>query len=183
MEVKGTAFLARRSFVEREHGAERFEAILTAVAEEEPVFRAPVLATTRIPMEAFLRFNQALIDTLYDGDAKANFVIGEQSAEWAFNGPYKHIVTNKSIDAFIASAPAMYRNYYDEGEAKADRRGKEIRLELTGIPAPCRSLYIEYGIMGYFRRGLEMVSGITPDMIAERGFSKNDEDVLYRFRL
>jgi len=183
VEVKGTAFLARRDFITREFGAERFEAILKRIGEVEPCFLDPILATTRLPMKSFLAFNELLVEELYGGDQLANFHIGEQSAEWAFGGPYKHIVTNRSVDAFLDMSPVMYRNYYDQGEAHAERVDHEIRLTLRAIPAPYRSLYIEYGIMGYFRRGLEMITGATPEMIARKGFSKHDEEVVYLFRL
>jgi hypothetical protein len=181
MEVKGVAFIARRALVERLHGLEVFDGIVREVAKKDAVFRTPILATTRIPFDAFLRLNQALVDKLYAGEPKANFKLGELSAEWAFNGPYKHIVTDKNVDEFAASAPNLYRNYFDEGEAKATRDGDEIHLELLGIPAPCRCHYIEYGIMGYFRRGLEMVTGATPKMTALQGFSKGDPIVHYAF--
>lgn len=183
MDIKGMAFIARRLLVEREHGVEKFDEVVREVAKKDAIFRAPVLATTRIPMDAFMRLNQALVDRLYRGDPKANFTLGEMSADYALNGPYKNFVTNRSVDAFAGSAPAMYRNYFDEGEAKAVRVGREIHVEISGIPEPYRSHYIEYGIMGYFRRGLEMVSGVTPKMSARRGFSKGDETVLYVFEL
>lgn len=177
------AFMARRALVEREHGAAKFDEVVRAIAKTEAIFRSPVLATTKIPMGSFMRFNQALIDTLYNGDQKANFALGEQSADYALNGPYKHFVTNRSIDAFVGSAPSMYKNYFDEGEAKAERRGRDVNLELFDIPAAYRCLYIEYGIMGYFRRGLEMVSGGMTKMTAKKGFSKGDDAVLYVFEL
>ena len=181
MEVKGTAFLARRALVEQRFGGERFGEVVKKISETDPFFRAPVLATTRIPMASFLRFNQELINELFDGDTRANFALGEASADWALSGPYKQFVTNRSVDAFVGSSPAIYRNYYDEGEARAETVDGKIALSLTLVPAPYRSEYIEFGIMGYFRRGLELVSGKVPKMSIERGFSRGDADVLYHF--
>jgi len=183
MDVKGVAFIARRALVEKLHGLEKFDAIVREVAETDEVFRTPILATTRLPFASFQRMNQALIDQLYAGDQRANFKLGELSAEWAFSGPYKHIVANKNVDEFSASAPILYRNYFDEGEAKASHIGREIHLELLGIPASCHCHYIEYGIMGYFRRGLEMVTGHAPKMTLLQGFSKGDPLVHYSFGL
>lgn len=181
MEVKGTAFLARRALVEQRFSAERFDEVLKKVATADPFFRAPILATTRIPMSSFLNFNQALVNDLFDGDSRANFILGEASAEWALSGPYKHFVTNRSVDAFVNSSPAMYRNYYDQGDAVAETVDGRINLSLLHVPPPYRSEYLEFGIMGYFRRGLEMVSGKVPHMSIERGFSQGDADVLYHF--
>lgn len=183
MEVKGTAFLARRDLVARLHGTAALDAILAEVAAVEPFWGEPVLATTRIPMAAFLVFNQAIIDRFYDGDPQANFTLGEESAAWAFEGPYKNLVASRDLERFVASAPTVYRNYYDQGDAKAEQRGSEIRVSLVGIPATYRSIAIEYGVMGYFRCGLHRVTGQVATMAAKRGFSRGDDDVLYHFRL
>src|SRR5579884_3920648 len=98
MEVKGTAFIARKSMLEREHGPERFERVLRKVAATEPCFRAPILATTRLPVESFIKLNDAIVKELYDGDEHSYFRFGEASAAWALSpsGPYKHLVQNKS---------------------------------------------------------------------------------------
>jgi hypothetical protein len=182
MEVKGTAFVARKSMLEREHGAARFEEVLKKVAATEPCFRSPILATTRLPLSSFLRFNEAVVTELYAGDEQSYFRFGEASAVWALtDGPYKHLVTNKSVAEFAASAHNIYRNYFTEGDARATVEGKDVTLQLVGIETP--HVYFEYAIMGYFKRGLEMVSGRKVTMTCERGFSKRDRDVLYRFKI
>jgi hypothetical protein len=180
MEVKGSAFVARKALLEKEHGAERFDRLLRKFAEREPVFRAPILATTRLPIDAFLRFNETVVAELYAGDEQSYFRFGEASAQWALTGgPYKHMVTNKSIGEFAASAPNIYRTYFTDGEASSEVRGAEVTLRLFDIEA--HHVYFEYAITGYFKRGLELVSGKKVRMTADRGFSKGDTDVLYRF--
>lgn len=181
MEVKGTAFLARKAMLEKEHGAAKFDELLRDVAKTNRVFLMPILATTRIPIDAFLRFNEAVVKRLYAGDELSYFRFGEASAAWALAGPYKQLVTNKSVEEFAASAAAIYRNYFTEGEARSSIDGHVVTLRLVGIDAPHRHVYFEYAIMGYFKRGLEIVSGHPVKMIAQRGFSKRDPDVVYRF--
>lgn len=176
--------MARKAMLEREHGAERFEEVLRRVALTEPPFRSPILATTRIPLDSFLRFNEAIVTELYDGDELSYFRFGEASATWALtSGPYKHLVTNKSVAEFAASAPNIYRNYFTEGEARAEVVKNRVVLRLLGIDAPHRHVYLEYAIMGYFKRGLELVSGRKVQMLAELGFSKHDGEVLYHFTI
>jgi hypothetical protein len=182
MEVKGSAFVARKALIEKEHGASRFAALLREVAVRDPVFGGPILATTRLPIDAFLRFNEAVVRDLYAGDEQSYFRFGEASAQWALTeGPYKHMVTNKSVAEFAASAPNIYRTYFTEGEARAEIHGHEVALQLLGIEA--RHVYFEYAITGYFKRGLELVSGKRVKMTGERGFSKGDSDVLYLFTI
>lgn len=182
MEVKGTAFIARKAMLEKEHGAERFADVFRKVAARDSVFRSPILATTRIPVEAFIRFNDAVVKELYAGDEQSYVHFGEGSAIWALtSGPYKHLVANKSVSEFAASAPNIYRNYFTAGEARAEVTGNRVTLQLLGIDRP--HVYFEYAIMGYFKRGLELVSGRKVHMVCERGFSKHDRDVLYTFTI
>ena len=185
MEVKGTAFLARKAMIEREHGPVRFEEVMRKAALRDAVFKTAILATTRLPMDAFLRLNDLFVAELYDGDEQSYFRFGEQSAAWALSpdGPYRRLVTNRSVAEFVASAPAIYRNYFDEGEARAEGHGDDIRLMILGVPEPHRHVYFEYAIMGYFKRGLEMVSGRRVKMTAHKGFSKGDAEVVYRYQL
>jgi hypothetical protein len=184
MEVKGTAFLARKAFVEGEHGRACFDQVLREVSLSEPIFSSPILATTRIPIEAFLRLNDAIVHRLYGGDTASYFVFGEASAAWALSdGPYKRFVTNRSTTEFVGSAPLIYRSYFSVGEAKGELVGPQVRLFIRGIPARHAHVYFEYAINGYFRKGLEMVSGQEVTMRAEKGFSKGDAEVLYEYEL
>jgi hypothetical protein len=185
MDVKGTAFLSRKAMIERELGAPRFEAVLRAAAERDAVFGKAILATSRIPIEAFLRLNDLMVRDLYDGDDQSYFRFGEQSAAWALgpDGPYRRLVTDKGVAEFVASAPAIYRNYFDHGEARSETTDEAIRLSILGIDAPYRHVYFEYAIMGYFKHGLEMVSDRKVEMRAHLGFSKGDPESVYLFRV
>jgi hypothetical protein len=183
MEVKGTAFLARKSYLSREHGAARFDALVALVAERDPIFRDPIVATTPIPVDAFLRFNEAVVRDLCGGDDQSYFRFGAASADWALTeGPYKHLVADKSVARFAASAPIIYRIYFTDGEARAEASGADrVDTFLTGIEP--HHVYFEYAVMGYFARGLGMITGGRVEMKVHRGFSRGDADVHYEFRL
>ena len=182
MDVKGTAFVARKALLERKFGVERFDAVLRAQAKLDPIFARPILATSKIPIDAFLRLNDRIVRDLYAGDDKSYFEAGVASAEFALGegGPYRALVTNRDIVSFAASAPRIYRTYFDEGEAAGTATDeKHIALTLTGIPI--RHVYFEYAICGYFGRGLELVSGRTISSKCVRGFSRGDADVRYEY--
>ena len=182
MEVKGTAFLARRGFIDKDHGAGTFERVLQKQAAVDAIFRTPILATTRIPIEAFLRLNERIVDELYAGDERSYLRAGEQSAEWALaeGGPYRSLVKDRDVAAFVRSASAIYRNYFTEGAAEATTgTDGKVTLHLFDIPIP--HVYFEYAIVGYFRHGLELVSGRRVTETCIRGFSKGDGDVLYGY--
>lgn len=182
MDVKGTAFVARKAYLERKFGVQRFDAILREQAKQDPVFAGPILATSKLPIQAFLRLQDRIVRELYAGDERSYFEAGTASAEFALGegGPYRALVTNRDVTSFAASAPRIYRTYFDEGDAVGTYDGdKRISLVLKGIAI--RHVYFEYAICGYFKRGLELVSGKSVLMKCVRGFSRGDADVQYDF--
>jgi hypothetical protein len=183
MIVKGTAFLGRKSYLEKALGKDVFDAFLAEAAKRDPAFAQPILPTTRIEVDAFLRLNDAVVRRFYRGDEKSYIAFGEASAVWALTeGPYKRLLASRSVDEFAASAPVIYRNYFTEGDAKAEHvRPDCVELRLTGIET--RHVYFEYAVNGYFRKGLELVTGQPVTMKAAKGFSRGDADVLYTFHL
>src|SRR5689334_14152607 len=68
MDVKGTAFLARKMMLLEEIGEERYAEFLSEVAQKEPFFNQTIVATTLIPIRIFVAFNEALIAKFYGGD-------------------------------------------------------------------------------------------------------------------
>lgn len=180
MEIKGTAFVARKTSLEKRFGVERFAEVLRAQAREDAIFASPILATTRLPIDAFLRLQDRIVRELYGGDERSYFEAGIASAEFALgeNGPYRVLVTSRDVASFTASAPRIYRTYFDEGEALGTYDGeRRVTLKLAGIPI--RHVYFEYAICGYFGRGLELVTGKSVSMRCVRGFSRGDGEVLY----
>jgi hypothetical protein len=188
VEVKGTAFLARRAMLVREFGEERFNKFLAFVAEREPLFGRPILATTIMPFKSFLVFNDTIVHELYNGDVDSYFAFGEASAEWSLTeGPYRHLAASKSLDQFAGMGKLLYANFFTEGRAETAMRPggtgnrRVIDLKLLDIPRECHHPYMEYAIPGYFKRGLELVSPDRVTMRALRGFSKGHPDVHYEF--
>ena len=184
MEVKGTAFLARRAMADRRGKLADFDRVVRELAAIEPVFAAPILATTRIPIVAFFRLNEELVRQMHGGDVRSYFEFGVDSANWGLtDGPYQKLVTDRSVEAFVASAPSLYRNYYTVGAAEGALVGDRATLQIVGIPAPFRHPYIELGVTGYFKRGLELVSNRAVEMRAITGFVKGDAEVRYEYEL
>jgi hypothetical protein len=183
MDVKGTAFIARRTHVSREKGADAFDAVLAEVAVEHPVFGEVIVATTRLPVRPFIKLNDLIVERLYKGDPHSYFRFGEASAVWGLTqGPYKGLVAEKSVRGLVASVPIIYRSYFSGGQALAreiDADSAELRL--SGIEP--RHLYFEYAISGYYARGLELVSDRAVTMTVHHGFSRGDSDVHYVMHL
>ncbi|AKF11367.1 hypothetical protein [Sandaracinus amylolyticus] len=184
MEVKGTAFLARKTLLVHELGEEKFTRFLERFAEKEPVFREPILATSLIPIKPFLALNDAIVAELYGGDIESYFRVGAASAEWSLTqGPYKHMRETKSLDSFAGMGRVLYANFFTKGRAETVKHGNRVELRISEVAREYHHPYFEYAICGYFKRGLELVGGGRVDMKRIRGFTKGDADVFYEFHL
>ncbi len=183
MRVKGTAYHARLNLLRSKWGEEKVEAFLTRFHEEHPSFPRKVLATTWMPAEEFLQLNDAIVDEVYGGDMESLWELGEASAAWTLkDGPYKNLLVTKDTRRFASMAPAMYANFFDTGAARSAYSDTRVDLWIDGIPEPLRHLYFEYSVVGYFRRGLELLG---EDVRAEcvEGFSKGDPRAYYKLHL
>lgn len=186
MQVKGTAFLARKALLERDLGADRIGPFLQRIVSGDGAFPSPIIATSMIPIAPFLALNDAVVREFYGGDEMSYWRFGRMSGDWALgdNGPYRRLREEKSLGEFVASAPTLYRNYFTEGRARAQASpGGTIELWIEGIPAKHHHVYFEYAIVGYFERGLELVTGKSVRHERLAGFSAGDDHVHYRYRL
>jgi hypothetical protein len=185
MKVKGTAFLARKSMLEAELGTERVEGILKEFTASKPSFPKVVLATSTIPIDEFLELNDRIVRDVYDGDEDSYWRFGEASASWALiDGPYRRLREQKSFDEFVGSAALIYKNYFTEGRAYATKQDDgSVELVIDGIPAEHRHVYFEYAIVGYFARGLGLVTDREVSHERLEGFSAGDDRVRYHLTL
>ena len=184
MHVKGTAFLARRAMLAQEIGEERTAQLVEWFTREYPDLPRVVLATTSIPFPAFIAFNEMLVRDVYGGDVQSYWRFGERSDEWALTaGPYKHIAATRSVAEFAATGRLIYQNYFTEGRAETAMKEGSVDLRLLDIAAPDRHEYLEYAIVGYFKRGLELVGARAVTATRVKGFSRRDPEVHYRYTL
>ncbi|MEO8796824.1 MAG: hypothetical protein ABI551_02990 [Polyangiaceae bacterium] len=180
MNVKGTAFLARKKLLENELGEAAAKDAIDAVVAAVPGFPQPVLASTPIPISVFLSFQDELVRRCYSGDNMSFFRFGEASADWALTkGPYKRLTEDKDLDGFATQGAALYRTYFDVGNATTSMKDGYVEFKIDNLPAALRHLYIEYATIGYFKRGMELLGASQVDARRRRGFSTGDADVHY----
>jgi hypothetical protein len=180
MNVKGTAFLARKLLLERQFGEEdakrMLEAAVAAVADFPPL----VLASTSIPMTPFLALQDELLRRHFGNDPKSFFRFGEMSADWALvKGPYKGLAADKDIDGFATQGAALFRTYFDTGNATTSLHDDHIVYRIDDVPKAFRHVYVEYATLGYFTRALEILGATNVETKRIRGFSIGSDDVLY----
>ncbi len=182
MDVKGVAFIAREQFIRAVFGARIWEELITEVRNKIPFFKDHILPSTLIPVQEFLKFNDKLIEKLYEGDESTYWKFGEKSAEWALTeGPYHKFLDNKQLDQFIHTLPAIWNIYFTAGKPQVTVVNQnEFEVMITQVPVA--HVYFEYLVLGYTKRGLELAGAKTVDLTAVRGFSKGDKDIHYRIK-
>lgn len=182
MYVKGTAFIARQDMLVHELGKDAYESFLAEFAERNPMFRDPILATSRIPAEVFLAFNDEVIDRFFRGDRMTYWRFGEESGEYLFHhGPYKDVFYSGDYTRFLGSLPNVWRTFYSEGECSGELDDGIVDIRITGVPV--RHLYFEYTALAFIKRGLELTGSPNLETKKLKGFSSNDDEVHYRFVL
>jgi hypothetical protein len=182
MRTKGTAFLGRKVVVAGQFGEARWNAFVQAYAEIDPFFAQPILATTLIPSESFLAFTDRIVDAFFGGDLRAYWTFGELSGQWALTcGPYQHYCTQGDPHRFAEYVQRLWSAYHDVGECAATIVSPDVvEIALWGVPI--HHVYFEFGLIGFLRRGFELVTGDTFSHARIRGFSQGDQDVLYRLK-
>jgi hypothetical protein len=182
MRTKGTAFLGRRVVVAGQFGEARWNAFVQAYAEIDPIFAQPILATTLISSENFLAFTDRVVDAFYGGNQRAYWTFGELSGQWALTrGPYQRYRTEGDPHRFAEHVQRLWSAYHDVGECAATFVSPEVvEISLRGVPL--HHVYFEFALIGFLRRGFELVTGDTFSHARIRGFSQGDDDVLYRLR-
>jgi len=159
MRVNSNALLARKMIVTRKFGAEAWNQIFKRLARVHPCLRAPLTASSQVPLTEFLAFNEELVDRLYGGDAKATyFDLGEQSAAWAFvDGPCKSYIDRREIGQLATSFAQIWRAYYTETTSKCEGKVTDDGVEFTVSGLPAWHPYFEYLFTGFMKGAMEMV--------------------------
>ena len=181
MDVKGSFFVGRKAFIVEQFGEERWARFIERMARIEPIFGEPIVVTTLVPGHAYLAFNQELIKEFWNGKDEAYWTIGEKSADWALTeGPYKNFRNNPhSVRKFVEQFfPRIYTAYFTEGRLEALLSGNEAFIWLADLPI--QHVSIEYAILGWAKRALELVGVKKVVMQRIRGISAGDRDIYYR---
>ena len=181
MEVRGSFFAGRKAFITRQFGELRWEQFLGGLAEREPIFGEQILVTTRVPVSAYLIFQDALIREFFDGNDEAYWTIGEKSAEWALTeGPYKQYRNNpQSHKKFILqSLPLLWSAYYTKGETEFTLNESGVHHRIHGLPV--RHISFEYTNIGYLKKALQLIGlrRVTAKRI--QGISAGDQEIEYQ---
>ncbi|MFY1831731.1 hypothetical protein ACN47A_37800 [Myxococcus fulvus] len=182
MEVKGVAFLARQQMAVQAHGEQAWRDFLADIKKREPVFSLPILPVTRIPVDAFLRFNEEMVQRFYGGDQGVWWQFGVKSAEYALGqGQLKAMFSPGDFRRFLFFTPGIWKGYFTEGEMEVLPGQGSTDLHIFKVPKP--HVYFELSVMGFAAGGLTFLGAKDLKHEVLKGFTRKDADVLYRFNV
>lgn len=178
--VRGIAFESRRRMIESRFGREAFAEYMRSLSERDPFWKQNILATSKIPLDNFLAFNDGLLARFYHNDIMAYWEWGRMAARWVLTeGPYRNFMKEKDLKTFISRVlPMLWRLYFTFGSADLKIRGRRVRITLSGLPR--KHPYLEYTIMGWIEEAM-LVKGEKIDDI--RPISSGPPEVVYEFVL
>lgn len=180
MRTKGTAFIARRAAIVEEFGEARWSDFVESYRATDKLFAQPILATTLMPTDRFLAFNDRLVDVFYGGDRQVYWKFGEKAAQWVLtSGPYKQFVSERGVERFARRVPQIWSGYHDAGECGASVLEGDA-IEIFAREVPIHHPYFELGLVGFLQRGFELVTRRAHAATRLLGFSRGDAEVRYR---
>ncbi len=184
MEVKGVAFLSRKEGIIKQFGKEKWEEFIKKISTEESYFKQPILASTLIPVQSFLIFQDVLLKEFYNNNEQVYWMIGEKSAEWSLlEGPYKTFLKTKDLNKFVESSlPLLWKMFYSSGIVYTKLDNNNI-AHIKILDLPIWHIHFEYTIMGYCKRAFELLGIENLIMNKIKGVSLGDKEIYYQFKI
>jgi hypothetical protein len=183
MEAKGTAVLSRRAMVIKEMGEEGWNTFLSQLGEQDVYFRQTILATTLVPIDKFLLFNDGIVDLLFHGDRNAYWTLGEQGARFATGprGPYSVFLSNPDLKKIVEIQwPKLWNAYLGSDSIfESKLEGRIAQTRFAGLP--CKHPYFEYFIVAYYRTTLQIVGYDPVTLNKIKGWDSEDGEVVYQY--
>lgn len=155
MQVKGSFFVARRLLITERFGPQAWDELVDDMARVDPVFARPILITTLLSGDQYIRFQEEICRRFFGGDENAYWTIGEAAAQWALTvGPYAQVARDGYV-GLVSRLPLVWSMYFTEGNAEATTLSDRLRVRITGNTLP--HISVELGVMGFVARALTFV--------------------------
>ncbi len=183
MDVKGTAVVARRTYLVATFGEDAWDTFFDAWRQDEAAFRSGIISVSTVPVAAFLRFNEAVVEHFYAGDVSAHWRFGQASADWALRqGPYQSFLASRDTERFLRTSPTLWKAYYSAGSFRC-QWDPQRRVVEAYVEVPVRHVHFELNVMGYLTRALELTGVTIAEQHVVEGFTQGDARVHYRLEL
>ncbi|GEM_PF-4001043 len=157
MEIKGTFFAAQRDTLIREFGDRAWAELEGELHAISPLFCGPVTGATLVPLDDYIRFQEAWLDHFYAGDEREYWHMGAAMAGWALvHGPYRHLLAGARAEAVPRILARLWRAYASEGAMVVAVEDGRIDVEVRSVGA--WHLCVEYTAMGFAEKTIELAT-------------------------
>lgn len=182
MQAKGAAIAARRAFVVEEFGEEAWQRVLERLPTEDArVLRGVVLSSSWYPFELNKRLDEAIAETVGNGDLAIFERIGARSAVANLEGPHAAFLAKGDPGRFLEATEAIYRFYYDTGRRTYESTGPGNGV-ITTFDAETYSRADCLTVIGWYKQALKMCGARKVDITEEVCRAEGGEHCRYVVR-
>ena len=178
-QVKGSVLKSRLAFVEEVAGKAGVERVLSSLGEGDRRELGMVLTVKWYPFEIGKRLDDAIFQTLGNGDSAFFLKLGEASAVKNLSTVHKSFLTNGDAHAFLSKAPLIYSMYYETGRREYERTGDRTGV-LTTRDAETFSAPDCLTVVGWYRKALEMCGLAGVQVVEDECRAKGGSVCRYR---
>lgn len=157
MEVKGTAVIAVRDFVKKNHSQKYLEWVNSLSGESKKIFMETIDSTKWYPVESGAKEpTEKIAQLFFNSDMeKGAWEAGRYSAHKALSGIYKIFVKATTPTYIIQRASRVFSTYYRPSELNVvETPAKGVTVEMSKVPD--RYFAVEFRIAGWMQKALEI---------------------------
>ncbi len=157
MEIKGTAVIAIRDYVKRNHPEQYTDWLGKLSEESREIYSAVIDSSKWYPIgSAGVEPTKIAIEMFFRGDyEKGAWEAGKFSAQKALTGIYKIFVKASSPGYIIQRASRIFATYYQPCQMDVlERTDTSVLLEISNMTES--DVVIEYRIGGWIEKALEI---------------------------
>ena len=183
MHIKGIFFVTTKTVILQSFGNERWNALMTKLAEKDNFFSKMIMAISLVPVEKLIIFFDEMCKEFFNNDKMAYEIFGRSGAKHVLHegGMYHSYLLNKDMKNFVEFAlPKLWSTYFDGGTITTKYENNIVHIKITGVNV--KYIYFEHLLMGYFQQALK-VFGKKSVAKKVRGIVQGDNDIYFQFEL
>jgi hypothetical protein len=175
--VKGAQPKTAFDLIRKQAGEPAVQAILALLSpEDREILTQPGLATRWVPLDTYTRCLKVIVQVAYKGDERGLTGGATRTAEIHAAGIYRSFTFITSPEEFIARLQSINETNFQGLTAKAQQTGPQsFVITYQGFEPQHR--LIEYAILGWWTKMIEVVCGAKPKVKLLKSISSGGGEV------
>ncbi len=180
-EVKGIIILSLINFLKENYGEEGLERVLNQVSEEtRKVFKGHIFLAASYSGDAFLEFQEKIVEIFGEGDLKFARKLGAFSARMSIKGPFKFIALLASVPWALRRGPLIFSKYYNIGKLVVEELDDKKRWGIIRIyELSIKARHFEERIAGWIEEIGKILKSPEAKAVIKKSVAEGDEYVEY----